>query len=229
MNKNSLRVVIVLAIILVVFSVISFVAPFTMNGVFWLAWIFGVAAIALQLYVLQIAFKDAESVRSKVYGFPIARIGIIYMLAQLILSLVAMALANICPTWVAAVLFIVLLGAAAIGFIGADATRDEVERQEVKLTADTSTMKRLRSMTVGLVEICNTPEQKQQLQDLADAFRESDPVTGDATRAMEAELLGLVGELKGVISAGGDVSELVSKVTTLLSERNRECKAGKRK
>lgn len=84
--------------------------PFAKNGVFWLAYVFGVIAIAAQIYVYPKAF-EGESARSKFYGFPIAKLSTIYLIVQLILSILCMAISKVLPTWVP-VVFIVLLAAA---------------------------------------------------------------------------------------------------------------------
>ena len=83
--------------------------PFAKNGVFWLAYVFGVIAIAAQIYVYPKAF-EGESARSKFYGFPIAKLSTIYLIVQLILSILCMAISKVLPTWVP-VVFIVLLAA----------------------------------------------------------------------------------------------------------------------
>ena len=89
MNKNKTRLYITIGIIFAAFSVIAFAVPFQKNGTFWIAYLFGVIALAVQLYAMPKAF-GGESIRSKFYGFPVARIAFIYLIAQLALSLVAM-------------------------------------------------------------------------------------------------------------------------------------------
>ena len=131
--KNQIRGWIVLAVFFIIDSVIAFALPFAHTAVFWLSYIFSVIAIAVQVYVMQVAFCKEKSVKSKFYGFPVANVGVIYMLAQLVLGLVFMALAARVPVWLPVVLYVILLGAAAMGFIAADAMRDEVERQDVQL------------------------------------------------------------------------------------------------
>ena len=56
MSKAKVRVVTVMAVLLVVFSVIVFVLPFKKNSVFWLSYLFGILALAVQLYILKISF-----------------------------------------------------------------------------------------------------------------------------------------------------------------------------
>ena len=231
MTKNQKRTVIVLAIVLIVFSVLAFALPFKMNGLFWLSYLFGVLAIAVQVYVLKIAFNGTDSVKSKFYGFPIAQIGIIYMAAQLVLSLIFMALAAVAPIWIAIILYVLALAAAAIGFIGADAMRDEIERQDVKLETDTSCITTLRSLVYPLAGRCADTDAKAVLTELADEFRYSDPVSGDALKTVETELETAVAVLQEVVSAGTaeQITNECGKVSKLLAERNRLCKLNKRK
>lgn len=118
----------------------------------WLLYIFGVITIAAQLYVLQVAFYKEMTVKSKFYGFPVANVGVIYLLAQLVLGLVFMALAKVVPLWLPLVVYVVLLGAAAVGlFIAADAMRDEVERAVTDGETDAALIL-CKRMTAVLVE-----------------------------------------------------------------------------
>ena len=93
LTNNTKKGAVALVIVFVIFCVIAFAVPFAKNGVFWTGFIFGLIAILAQAPIWMIAFKGAESARSKFYGIPIARIGTIYLIVQLILSLAAMFLA----------------------------------------------------------------------------------------------------------------------------------------
>ena len=145
MNKNQKRYLAVVAIVFIAFSAIVFAAPFKMNVVFWVSYAFSIIAMGIQIWVFKIAFGGKESVRSKFYGFPIARIGIAYLTIQIILSFIFMVLAAVVPLWLVLILYVVALAAAAIGLISTDAMRDEIERQDIKLQADTDCMQMLRS------------------------------------------------------------------------------------
>lgn len=231
MTKNQKRILVVAAIVLVVFSVIAFAVPFKKNGVFWLAYLFGVIAIATHLYILKTAFSGTESVKSKFYGFPIAQVGFIYMAAQLVLSIVFMALAPIASIWLAVVLFVLAFGACAIGFISADAVRDEIERQDVRLEIDTSCMMSLRSIVYPLAGQCTAEKDRKALTELADAFRYSDPVSNAATKTIEAELEEAVADLQRSINEGNGqtITAACKNIATLLEERNHICRLNKRK
>lgn len=230
MTKNEKRVCIVLAINLVVFVVISLVVPFVKSGVFWLSFVFGIIAIAVQLYVLKIAFGKDESPRSKFYGFPIAKIGFVYMVAQLLLSLVFMAIGFICPVWIPVIVYVVLLGGASIGFIAADVTRDEIERQDVVLKTDTECMQTLRSIVYPLSGQTEDGESSELLKKLAEEFKYSDPVSSDSIKDIEKDLTALVEELQKAVVDGDaqSVKGLGQKISVTLTERNRLCKLNKK-
>ena len=145
LSKNSKRSIAVLLIALAIYNIIAFVVPFNKSVVFWIAYCFGFFAILIQVYVMSVAFKAGSTTKSKFYGYPIARIGIIYVVIQLILSFICMALGEYIPVWVVAIVFPVLLGLAAVGFIATDATRDEIEKQDQKIVEDVRFMRNLQS------------------------------------------------------------------------------------
>ena len=231
MTKNQTRTLAVIIIFFIAFSVIAFAVPFVKTGLFWLSYIFAVISILAQIYVLKIAFDGAESIKSKFYGFPIAQIGFFYMVAQVVVSLVFMILSAVVPIWVAVVVDILLLAAAAIGFIAADVVRDEIERQDVKLEADVSCMTALRSLIYSLPSQCEDTEANKVLQELSDDFRYSDPVSSTALKDIETDLENMVAQLQTAVTSENktDILSLAKKTKTLLTERNRLCKLNKGK
>lgn len=229
MKKNTSRFFIVLGIILVVFSIIAFAVPFSMTGSFWMGYIFGVIAIALQVYVFQVAFADGNSAKSKFYGFPIAKIGVFYLVAQLIISIIEMAVASVIPVWVSVVINVLVLAVAVIGCIAAEITKDEVVRQDVQIKKDVSNMRELQSLSASLVNLSNDTSIKAMLQDLADEFKYSDPVSSDASLPLEKNLISMLNGLKQSLTTG-DTSSASSVCTSIkngLAERNRVNKLSK--
>ena len=229
MNKNAVRILVIAAIVLVVFCVLAFAIPFVRGPVFWLGFVFTIIAIIAQLFVAKKAFANGEGARSKFYGFPIARVGVIYLVAQVIAGLVCMALGAVLPAWVAVVIFVVILAVAAIGFIAVDAIRDEVERQDTALKTNVTAMRDLQSRITSIAAQCDDPAMKAELDALAEKFRFSDPVSSDATSEAEAGLSALMDELQAAAVDGdaASVSQLTAKITAALNERNRLCKLNK--
>ena len=229
MEKNGMRGYIVDAIVFVVFSVIAFAAPFAKTGVFWMAYIFGVIAIVYQIYVFQISFNQGDDVKSKFYGFPIARVGVIYLAVQLVLSLIEMCLATIVPMWVSVIINVLPIAFALIGCIAAEVMRDEIVRQDIKIKTDVGNMRAVQSQTASFVGMCQDAEAKKLLQDLADDFKYSDPVSSEATKDVETELKFLVEEIQRALVDGDmkSVEGFLVRARAGLAERNRVCKLGK--
>lgn len=229
MNKKSQRGYMILGIVLVVFCCISFLPPFTMNAVFWSAFVFGLISILLQIYVFRISFTAGSDAKSKFYGFPIAKIGIIYLITQLVLSIIEMCTAAFLPIFVALIINVLLLAAALIGCITADIVRDEVVKQDVKTKIDVTNMRSLQSLSASLPGLCDDAAMKSKLQGLADAFRYSDPVSSESTRQLEYELGIKLQELNGAVSEkdNASIESLCKRVTGMLEERNRICKMSK--
>ena len=212
----------------VVLSVIAFVLPFQKTATFWLSYAFAVIAIAVQIYAYPKAF-DGPSVKSKFYGFPLARVSTIYLIAQLVLSLIFMVASKWVPAWIPVVLFALLLGVTAIGFIAADTMKDEIERQDVVHKANVTTMRALQSKAVFVAGQCEDAETKKALDAFAEALRFSDPVSSDALVDIEENLTGLVEELgNAVLDKDFEAARtLCAKASTLLADRNRMCKLNK--
>lgn len=232
MKKNSVRWWVVLAVVLVVYNVIAFAVPFPKNAVFFVSWAFTLIAIAAQIYVVCSAFYRGEGAKSKFYGFPIAKIGAVYLAVQMALSLVFMALglAVSLPVWVPLVLYVVLLGAAAVGLISTEATRDEIARQDTKLKKDVSCMRTLQSKAMAMVPLAKDASVRAALEKFAEDIRFSDPVSSAALEAAESDLSTCVDDLQQAVLDNDQEAalSLEKRAEMLLAERNRLCKLEKR-
>ena len=232
MSKNRIRFYVSLAIVFAVFSVIAFVVLFKNNAVFWVSYAFAAVAALVQLYSYPKAFDfEGHDVRSKFYGFPLARLSTIFLAAQLTLSLLFMILGLFAkiPAGIPVVLFVVLLGGFAVGFIAADTMKEEIERQDVVHKANVGTMRALQSKAVFVASQCEDAETKKALDAFAEALRFSDPVSSDALTDIEENLTGLVEELgNAVLDKDFEAARtLCAKASTLLADRNRMCKLNK--
>ncbi len=231
MNKNQSKLLISDIAVFALFSIIAFAAPFKMNAVFWISYAFGVVAIIAQIYILKSAFDGDESATSRFYGFPIARMGIMYLITQVILSIIFMAVAALVPVWIPVIIYAIIFVLALLGLIAADTVRDEIVRQDVKHVNSTACMDALRSIVYPLASQVEDAESKKLLSDLADSFRYSDPVSSDSIKDIEAELENQVSELQSAVmqEMTDEIKKICKKVNVTLTERNRLCKLGKRK
>ena len=224
MNRNGARGILILVVLAVVFSVVAFAIPFEKNTVFWIGYACGMFAILFQAYIFRVSL-GREDARSRFYGFPIARLGVYYLAAQLILSILEIALARFLPVWAVLIVNVILLGAALIGCVTAETMREEILRQDQALKKDVTVMRDLQSQAAALVTSCDDEDLKRSLQKLAEEFRFSDPVTSEKTRELEAELRSRLQDLQQAIVDGNaeNVATLADQLTEKLRERNRVC------
>lgn len=231
MNKDKIskRGYLALAILFVTYSVVVFMIPVNKNSVYWLSYLFTIVAIAVQLYIFRLSFFKERSVMSKFYGFPIAQIGMVYLLAQLVLGIVFMLLSATVSLWIPVVLYILLLGAVGIGLIAVDTMRDEIEKLDQKLNKDVSFMRNLQSRVNVLVSQCETHEVRGVMEKFADDLRYSDPVGDELLKEIEQELSTCVDELQRAVIDNDITSTLLlcRKAEAILLERNRLCKINK--
>lgn len=232
MSRNRVRFYISLAVVFALFCMVAFVLPVERAAVFWLSFLFAVVAVAAQVYAWPRAFDfEGHDVRSRFYGFPLARLAVLYLIAQLALSLICMLLCLVVkvPVWLPVLLFASLLGAFVVGLLAVDAVKEEVERQDEVLKAQVYTVRSLHSKTASLAAQCADPETKKLLDKLAEDFRYSDPVSTDALVDIEDELIAQVDELQSAVLEKdyAAVQALCAKAEATLAERNRRCKLNK--
>lgn len=225
MKNNTLRAVVVAAVTFVVYNLIAFVIPFAHTAAFWISYGFSLVAFAVVSASIYIAFIKNPDARSRFYGFPVARIGVLYGLGQLVVSLLVMALASWIPWWIPVLVYAVGLGAAVIGLVSAEAVVEEIRVQDDCLKEDTSLMRALQSKVIQMA----AQSDEATLKALAEEFRYSDPVSSNAIADAEADLAAAVDALQAAYVDGDSESlaQLCRKTAALLAERNRLCKLNK--
>lgn len=225
MKKDTIRAIVVAVVALVIYNLITFVIPFAHTAAFWISYGFTLTAFVVVCASIYIAFIKNPDAKSRFYGFPIARIGVLYGGAQLIVSLTVMALAKWTPWWIPTLVYAIGLGATIIGLVSAEAVVDEIQTQDVKLKDNTVMMRALQSK---ISQIASQTDDAA-IKALAEEFRYSDPVSNDAIADAEADLAAAVDQLQAAFVDGDNeaMAQLCRKTTALLSERNRLCKLNK--
>ena len=230
-NNKGMTVAIIYGIVLVLFNVLFWCIPFPKNGTSIILYIFSLVSIIGGCGITMYAFSKGTELRSKVYGFPVFRMGYIYMIVQLLFS-VAVCVVNAfiaVPAWIAVVVSVLILGLSAIGIIATDATRNIITEQENKWAAQTAKNAELRLNIDSIAERCPDGELKKKLSSLAEEFRFSDPVSSDALTEIEKKLGEEVAALKALVTANPEEAiKKADEVHYLLADRNRLCKASKK-
>lgn len=231
LDKKAKSTIVVYAIIMLIYVLAFLILPFNKIAASWISFIFTVIAIVGSLLVCGCAFKAKETLVSKIYGFPIFRVGAVYAIVQLIVGIIICAIGAfvLIPYWIALLLSVIFLGAAAIGVIVTDNTRDLIEEIDDSVKIETENVTFFQINIAGIVDECENNEVKAELVKLNELFQFSDPVTNDSTKEIEATITAMLSELKTVVVDGStsDIKELIKKITNALNERNRICKATK--
>lgn len=225
--KKTLSFLIVFAMILVMFNVVFFAVPFPKTGAAWVEYAFSLLAIIGGAGISYYAFSKGGVLKSKVYGFPVFRMGYIYAAVQLIYGLaicIAGFFAEI-PAWIPLVVSVIILGLSAIGVIAADSARDVIEEQEEQVRAATKPMQTFRLDMQYIADSCKDETLKKKLNSLSEKFRYSDPVSCDELKEQEEKLRCEVSELSKLVNSDTEkAAVLADKIALCLADRNRRCK-----
>lgn len=117
MSKGAKRLTVLTVSVAIMFAVISFQMSSPRNAVFWISSGFMVLAVLMMVYVIKTAFKDGSDVRSRFYGFPIVRVGAVYLVLQFLVSLFFMLGSKYFPVWpvlVSSLLCFLIAGAGLV-------------------------------------------------------------------------------------------------------------------
>jgi hypothetical protein len=231
MSKSKKSVIAVYAIVFVVFNVLYFAIPFNKTASTWVCYGASLLSIILGYGITEYAFKNTDTLQSKVYGFPVFRIGYIYFAVQTVFSIIMFGINAYkeVPAWVAVVFSVLILAGALIGVIATDNTRDVIEKQEQQDRAKTKAITYFKLDVDNLVDMCSDGELKKRIEKLADTLKYSDPVSADELRALENQISNEIASLGTLINTNPDYAkEKVTHIENLLADRNRRCKALKK-
>jgi hypothetical protein len=225
MKKDTVRFNIITLIVLVAYNFAVFMIPCLKTPTFWISWGFTLLSFAVCYYAVYVSVIRKTDTKSRFYGFPIVRIGITYLIAQVAVGGICMALGHIIPWWVPTVLSTIGLALAIIGLVGAETVVEQIQQQDDKLKKDVSMMRSLQSKISQIASQSDDVATKA----LAEEFRYSDPVSSEAIADAEADLAAAVDQLQAAYVDGDTnaVAQLCRNASALLAERNRLCKLNK--
>ena len=225
MKKDNLRAIVVAAVVLIAYNFAVFMIPCWKGGTFWVSWGFTLLSFVISGFAFYNSLLKNPDAKSRFYGFPIAKIAFIYLVAQVAVGGISMALGNIIPWWAATVLDAIILALAVIGLISAETVVEEIHVQDSKLKKNVSLMRQLQSKVNQMA----SQGDEAAIKALADEFRYSDPVSNAAIADAEADLAAAVDQLQAAYIDGDSeaVKQLCRRVSAALAERNRLCRLNK--
>lgn len=234
MNKIKRNYLILIGILVVVYNVLVFAVPYPHKSeyVFITVWVSGLVAILFQIYFAFVAFSNKETLKSKFYGLPIVRVGLIYLVTQLILTilfLIVGAFVKI-PYWIVIIPVVIILALALIGLIVADTYRDGIETIEECIPTNTDFINNLKvDVAIFAKKYIATPI-IEKIEIFNDEVKYSDPVSSEALIEIEEEIELKYTELKTIIveSKFEKCNLLLDDLINLIQERNMRCKRNKK-
>jgi len=223
----------IMAIIAVMFSVLVFAIPFRWKSVatVWIAYIGVLVALAVQCYVGVLVFKKSSSLRSKVYGIPVIRVSIIYLILQLITSVVLIVANNFVaiPVFIPAVILVILTGLAAIGVlitVGAKSIIEDIEKEEKQKTAF---MNNFKIEVESLENKTSDEDFNKVIHKFVEKVKYSDPMSANELVDVENEISAKYSDLKESITSENldEAKKQLAEINDLMDKRNRLCKLNK--
>lgn len=210
----------ILGIIFAVFTVVAFVAPFTKSAVFWISYLFGLVALIFQIPLWNKAL-NGETLKSKFLGFPVLHIGVVYLVIQLIVSIIMMAIPGI-PVWVAIIIDVLILAISCVLVSSGGVARSAIEQTEEKIRTQTSFIKELKVSVDILLSEETDADVRAELGKLSDEIRYSDPMSNDALVEIEKQI---AEKVSSIATAGENKLGIISEISRLIKQRNIKCKA----
>lgn len=223
MKKNNILAGIVLFILAVVFSIVSFVLPHESNGTFWSGYTFTMLAFLLQILFAFMAFGNADSTKKTFLGLPIAQLGVTYLLLQIIWGFVCIFVQAI-NIQVSVVVSIVLLGLYLSAIISAVIGKEVVSNIDTDVKIKTFFSKSILVEIEALTAKTDNAEIKSNLNKLIETVKYSDPVSSEALQEIEGRISSKCNELESAVNSGNtETAELLCKnICALFVERNKK-------
>ena len=229
MRKDMKYGIITLSVLLAVYLLLVLVIPFPKVAERFICLGYTLIAFAVAAYACYTAFIKKPDAKSRFYGFPLAKLGIGYLVFQVIAGIPFMIWGAYVPWWVSVAVFSVALATVILGLISVEAVVEEIHVQDRQLKKDVKLMRGLQSKVNQMATQCDNPDAAAAVKQFAEEMRYSDPVSSDALTEIEADLTAAVDELQAAIVDGDSnaTKQLCRKASDVLAERNRLCKLNK--
>lgn len=220
------------AIVLIVFNVITFSVPITVNvnkftPSFWIGYAFITLMFMVQL-VCSIVFFKQDSNDKRFLNIPIISLSYMALFVSMIVGAVAMAVPFI-PYWVGIILDVLIVAFYAIAIISSKAAADTIENIDKKVKAQTMFIKSLTVDAESLLNQSESDETKAIAKKVYEAIRYSDPMSNDALSSVESQITIKFNEFSNaVIEDNKPLAESIgNELIILVNDRNKKCRLSK--
>ena len=229
MNSGFKKYLVGWAVLFVAFCLISFIIPVDRETGFWIGFVLITLAFIGQLVCAYYVFTIGDKVKF-FYNFPIFMIAYTGLCVNAIVGVIFMALGDKIPSWIGAVICIVVLALQVVAVLKASGAAGLVDARDEAIREQTAFVKLFTVDTDNLFKSAATPEIQEECRKVYEAARYSDPMSTPQLTGLEQEITLKFGALKAAV-AGGDldrVKEASNEVIQAIGARNNMCKALKK-
>lgn len=231
MQKQFKNYLVIWAVILVAFNVITFVIPDSSGhkyeGAFWVGYVFIMIAFFAQCAFSFFFFREENS--EKVFlNMPVFLLGQRCLIMSLIAGGIIMAVPGI-PKWVGAILAVLVLSLYSIAAVKARATAEAINEIAKKVAVETSFIKTLTAKAETALSAAQSDEAKEIANKVFEAIRYSNKSSHGGLDEVEAKISANFSVFSDAVYSKDDamVKSVGEKLLNLLTERNNIAKMNK--
>jgi len=224
---------IVIAILLVIFNLIAFIAPGwagaeKYSGSFWIGYIAITLAFVIDYAITYVSLKNSDSKQKLFYNIPIVYISYCSLIACIIVGVLCMLNSNM-PIWLAIITSVIAIGINAIAILRAKATIDIVETIDNQVKEKTSFIRDLTAQAKSLSSIASSPEAKDACNKVYEALRFSDPMSSEAVSKLEQEIAEKFAAFTDAVKTKDEalIQNFTNELMDVIASRNDLCKGNK--
>lgn len=230
MKKNFKFYALIWAILLAVFNLLCFITPNELAGykkidaTFWVSYAFITLAFIGNLVCAFFAFKE-ENLKKNFYRLPLVTVSFAGLVVMLVFGSAIMAIPNL-PTWIGAVICILVLAFNAIAVIKAFWAAETVGKIDEKIKTQTAFIMDLTADADSILARAKSDPVKAECKKVYEAVRYSDPASNDALSVVEAKITVKMDEFADAVGADDaeKAKEIADELVVLIGDRNNKCK-----
>lgn len=229
MKKNFQYYLGIWVVLLIVYNIVAFAfqaGPGEFTAGFWIGYVFILIAFCGQLVCARMAFRE-ENIQKLFYHLPLITVSYTTLIISFIFGAVCALISGI-PYWIEIVISVIILAAAVISIIKAEAAAEIVSSKDEKIKRQTLFIK---SFTVDVETLMSRAKSKdaklgEYVSKVYETARYSDPVSDETLAAIESQITITFSSLEDAVDKGdGDaVKKAADEIVILLNDRNKKCK-----
>lgn len=230
MIKKFTNYIIIFSILFVLYNVLVFAIPYPKHDLttFFVAYIYTMISFLAQPLICFVALYKSKSFKNKLYAWPIIRTGFIYIIVQVIISVIIYILGAFIsiPVWIIFVVSTIILGIAVIYIIVGLTYKEEIEKIEEHQTVNTKFVLELKIESDSLLREVKEEELHKKLEKFNELVKYSDPVSSEQLSNIENQIKIYFEEIVLLVHNSNyeQASSMLDTVYQLMEERNKKCK-----